>query len=403
VTFPDPPRGRRARPENGSPDRPGYDDASAQEREFPDLSPIRPREGHRRAGGRHSAGGAGAGVGAGASGVGEAGVQGPWDAQEQHYGQAQQQYAPPAPPAPQRTMQQPPAGQPSSGQQPPEMGQPAAGPPSAGQSPNGAPSDWDDQDSNDPMAAFSERWHRRGQESTVGSRKRTRLYLIGGGVVAVAVAVLCYFLVGGSGGPVDTGLGDLITTFEPGELQQVPDACGIVPSATLGQYLPGKQKTAAPPLNSGAQSECTWTVDNPPTYRVLEVYLTAYAPNALVGNGSATFAATFAISEDETAKQHPGAKSGQPAATVANISDLGTSAFSSYQVFDESNPASGEPTVTDMATVYVRYRNVVIEVVLNGLDKGTGTGGKQYGPVSGSVLQSEARTVAKQVTAKITG
>lgn len=251
------------------------------------------------------------------------------------------------------------------------------------------------------MAAFSERWRRRGEETPADRRKRTRLYMIGAGVVAVAVAVGAYFLVGGGGTAANSGVGNLITTFLPGELQQVPNACTAVPKATLSQYLPGQLKMAEPPLNSGAQTECTWTLDSPPAYRVLEVYITAYSPNALVGNGSATFAATFAAAEDETSLQHPGPKSGEPSAAVANINGLGTSAFSAYQVFNETS--NGTQTVTDIASVYVRYRNVIIQVVLNGLAKGTGTDGKSYSGATQGPLQAAALSVAKQVTAAVKG
>jgi hypothetical protein len=369
-SSPDRPRGRRARPETEVPEWAGHDAAPGDERAFPDLAPIRPREAR---GGRH------------------AGGQAPWDAQQaqdQRYAQGQQY------PQGQYAQGQDPQGRYAQGQQtmqqPPRSAQPAQDAPSQGAD------DWDDPDANDPMAAFSERWHRRGQEAPADHRKRKRLYLIGSGVAAVVIAVLVYFLTAGNSGPANTGIGALITSFLPGELQQVPDACGIVPSATVSQFLPGKQKVAEPPLNSGAQSECTWTLDSPPTYRVLEVYLTAYSPNALVavGNGSATFAAEYAYAEDETGKQHPGANSGQPAATVTNLQNLGSSAFSAVQEFHENS------AVTDVAAVYVRYRNVIIQVVVNGLDQGT-HGGKQYGPVSQSTLLSAARTVAQQVTAKI--
>jgi hypothetical protein len=326
---------------NDAPERAGYDAAPRDEREFPDLAPVRPREAR---GGRHAGGPA------------------------QGQGQGQQ------------TMQQP--------SRPPRPAQEAPAQGSEG---------WDDPDENDPMAAFSKRWHRRGQETSVDHRKRKRLYMIGSGVAAVVIAVLVYFLTVGNSGPANTGIGALVTSFLPGELQQVPDACAAVPSATVNHLFPGQQKVAEPPLNSGAQSECTWTLDNPPTYRVLEVYLTAYSPNALVavGNGSATFAAEYAYAEDETSKQHPGAKSGQPTATVTDLQNLGSSAFSAVQEFHENGG------VTDVASVYVRYRNVIIQVVVNGLGQGT-HGGKHYGPVSRSTLLSAARTVAQQVTAKIT-
>lgn len=335
MTFSDQPRGRRARPENANPGRAGHGAAPREEREFPDLPPVRPRGG----GGRHSAGGR------------DTGAQ------------------PAVPMAPAR--------------------------------PGG--SGWNDaEDSDDPMAAFSERWRRRGEEAPAGRRSRTRLYMTGVGVVAVIVAVTAYFLAGtGSGGAANSGVGNLITTFLPGELQQVPNACTVVPDSTLHQYLPGRLKMAEPPLNSGAQEQtsCTWTLDSPPAYRVLEVYITPYAPDALVGNGSATFAATFAIAEDEDSLQHPGPKSGQPQAAVANIDNLGTSAFSAYQVFHQTS--NGSRTTTDIASVYVRYKNVVIQVVVNGLAMGSGQG-HTYSGASRGPLQAAALAVAKRVTASIT-
>jgi hypothetical protein len=124
--------------------------------------------------------------------------------------------------------------------------------------------------------------------------------------------------------------------------------------------------------------------------------MTAYSPSGLAsGNGSATFAAEDAYAEAEVGKQKSGPKSGQPTATVATIPSLGSSAFSAKQRFSENG------AVMDMATVYVRYRNVIIQVVLNGMDhSSTGT---QYGPVSQSTLLSQAQSVAQQVTTKVTG
>jgi hypothetical protein len=69
-----------------------------------------------------------------------------------------------------------------------------------------------------------------------------------------------------------------------------------------------------------------------------------------------------------------------------------TSAFSATQVFEKS----GE---TDVATVYVRYRNVIVTAVVQGLNQTTGA--KKYGPVSMSDLTAAATTVAREVTAKI--
>jgi hypothetical protein len=252
-------------------------------------------------------------------------------------------------------------------------------------------------------AAFSERWQRRGSDSRgerrADRRKRRRQYAAAGGGAAVVVAVLIYFLIpGGSAGPANLGLGSLVTSFLPGELQQVPNACESVPDGMLGQYLPGQLKVAAPPLNTGANSQCTWTLDKSPMYRVLEVQMQAYSPNALVtsGDGSATFAAEYAYSEAESAKQQPGPRSGQPKAAIADLPGLpggtDTSGFEAAQVFNVNG------AVSDVATVVVRYRNVLLTVVLNGLDhanKGN------YGPVVMGDLSSAAQTVAQEVAGKL--
>ena len=132
------------------------------------------------------------------------------------------------------------------------------------------------------MEAFSERWRRRGSESRndrrADRRKRRRMLIAGGGAAAVVIAVAVYFLTGGGGNSANLGLNNLVTTFLPGELQQVPNTCTSVPSSMLGQYLPGHLKTAAPPLNTGANSQCTWTLDKPPVYRVLDASYTDLAP-----------------------------------------------------------------------------------------------------------------------------
>jgi hypothetical protein len=178
----------------------------------------------------------------------------------------------------------------------------------------------------------------------------------------------------------------------------VPDPCTTVPAATLDQYLPGTRKQAAPPLNSGASTQCTWTLDSAPTYRVLEVQLQAYSPSGLAsGNGSATFAAEDAFQSFENGYVSPGPKSGQPKATVTDLSGMpggtGTSAFQATQVFNRGG------AITDVANVYVRYRNVIVTVVVDGLDQTAN--GKKYGPVAMSDLTVAANTVAKEMASQI--
>jgi hypothetical protein len=264
----------------------------------------------------------------------------------------------------------------------------------------------------DSVEAFSARWHRRGLDSRddrrTDRRKRRRTLFAIGGALAVVIAVSVYFLAfNSSNGSANLGLGSLVTQFLPGEVQSVPDACNTVPSATLSQYLPGTPKQAAPPLNSGTNTECSWTLDNAPTYRVLQVQIVAYTPSALVanpngsglvpaGNGSATYAAEAGFASSEYTLAHPTADTGEPKATIAALSGMpggnDTSAFSATQVFSKNGQS-------DDATVYVRYRNVIVTASLQGLNQTTGA--KKYGPVSMSDLTAAAKVIARDVIAKI--
>ncbi|MGH3264029.1 MAG: hypothetical protein ACRDNS_18775 [Trebonia sp.] len=381
-SFPGRPRGRRARQDDDAP-RQGYDAAPQDQREFPDLSPIRSREARERdgrgVGGPGGHGGYGAGQydggqhGGGYPDAGRAG-QAPWPDQQ---GQAPQQAPQQVPQHGARQLQAERQVQRQQGEEAPSWAEP------------------------DTVAAFSERWRRRGLESRdeqrAGRRTRRRLLVVGAGVVALAVAATAYLLSGGPGA-ANLGFGNFVTNFLPGELQQVPDPCTAVPGAMLNQYLPGTRKEAAPPLNSGANTQCTWTVDNPPTYRVLEVQLQAYSPSGLAsGNGSATFAAEDAYQSFENGYTSPGPKSGQPKATVTDLSGMPggsqTSAFQATQVFNRGG------AVTDVANVYVRYRNVIVTVVVDGLDQSNGA--KKYGPVSMGQLTAAANTVAKEMASQI--
>jgi hypothetical protein len=393
----------------------GYDATPQDQREFPDLAPIRPREARTRDGrgqggqqgqaaqpggygGYPGAAGPGypqGGQPPGGDGYGGAYPGGGYGGQGQAP-QADQTWTGQAPWPDQQPPQQPPQyqAQQSAPQQSASQLQEERPPRQQNEE---APS-WAEPDS---VEAFSARWHRRGLDSRderrSDRRKRRRLLIAGGAVVALAIAVVVYLLSGGPGA-ANLGFGSFVTNFLPGELQQVPDPCTTVPSATLNQYLPGTRKEAAPPLNSGANTQCTWTLDNAPTYRVLEVQLQAYSPSGLAsGNGSATFAAEDAYQSFENGYTSPGPKSGQPKATVTDLTGMPggaqTSAFQATQVFNRGG------AVTDVANVYVRYRNVIITAVVDGLDQSSG--GKHYGPVSMSDLTAAANTVAKEMASQI--
>lgn len=416
-SFPGRSRGRRARQDSDVPEEWQGNDATPQDqREFPDLAPIRPREARARdarpqggqqgqpgqathpgAHGRYPGpagpgypqggqapanGGYGAGQYVGGGGYPGGGYGG--QPQAPQGGHARTGQAPWSDQQEPRQAQRQPVPQPQQEQSPRQQ---------AEQTPS-----WAEPDS---IEAFSERWHRRGLESPdeqrTDRRKHRRLLIAGGTVVALVVVVAVY-LVSGGPGAANLGFGNFVTSFLPGELQQVPDPCTTVPAATLNQYLPGTRKKAAPPLNSGTNTQCTWTLDSAPTYRVLEVQLQAYSPSGLAsGDGSATFAAEDAYQTSESGFTSPGSKSGQPKATVTDLSGMPggtqTSAFQATQVFDRGG------AVTDVATVYVRYRNVIISVVVNGLDQSSA--GKKYGPVAMSDLTAAANTVAKEMASQI--
>ena len=456
-SFPGRPRGRRARHEADLPEGEGYAATPPDEREFPDLPPIRPSQARARdargqgdwqgqhaqpgqyepqgRGGQPGPGGYGGGYPSGRRATGSSrparpthrawpgspGYGQPVPARRPGYGGGQsapaadgprpgalvgsglagagagrpgRQAGHPAQP-PQALQAQP---------QPGRVTQPQWADPEQGRQEEDVPS-WAEPDS---VEAFSARWHRRGLDSRddrrTDRRKRRRTLFAIGGALAVVIAVAVYFLgFCGSGSSTNLGFGSLVTTFLPGEVQSVPDACNTVPSATLSQYLPGTTKQAAPPLNSGTNTECTWTLDNAPTYRVLEVQIEAYTPSALVanpngnglvpaGNGSATYAAEAAFASSEYTLETPAANSGQPKATIVS-----SPACPAATTRPPSRPrrCSTRTASTDVATVYVRYRNVIVTAVVQGLNQTTGA--KKYGPVSMSDLTAAATTVARQV------
>jgi hypothetical protein len=222
------------------------------------------------------------------------------------------------------------------------------------------------------------------------ARRRRRWLLTSGGVAVLAAAVVAVVLLtGGHKAPPNVTPGALITTFQAGELRQVPNACQVVPAATVQQYLPGKAKVASPlPVNGSAGSACNWTIDQPPRYRLMELSLQAYAPNGLAsGDGSATFAATDAYQLALQELQAPPKNSPSASrATVRVLSGFGSQAFTAQQAFHVGG------AVTDVATVMVRYHNVVVTVTLDGLAR---SNRGNYGPVSQPQLAQAAMAFAQ--------
>jgi hypothetical protein len=234
---------------------------------------------------------------------------------------------------------------------------------------------------------------RRGTRGQGGPGRRLLVWAISAVVVIVVAVVVVVLVVPGSK-PAPVTPGSLITTFLPGEIQKVPSACPSVPSSTLSTYLPGKTKQAAPPALDGAlDSQCDWTLDQRPTYRLLQLDIRAFTPSGLAsGTGSATFAAIDAYASAMQEKQDPAPNTGAPRGQVTVIKGLGTAAFTATQVYQV------EGAITDVATTVIRYRNVLVTVVLNGLDK---SNNGHYGPVSMSELSAGSQAVARAAFAQV--
>jgi hypothetical protein len=233
-----------------------------------------------------------------------------------------------------------------------------------------------------------------GRALRAAARRRRRWLIMIAGLVVVAGGVTAAIVLPGRPAPAPVTPDGLITTFQPGEFQTVPNACGTVPAATVQHYLPGQARQASPlPVDGSAGSACDWTVDQAPVYRLLELSLLAYAPSGLAsGNGSATQAAMDAYSQTQQALADPPKRSAQPKAAVSSLSGLGNQAFSATQVFRRGG------AVTDVATVVVRYHNVLVSVTLNGLQHANRG---NYGPVSLSGLSAAALAFAQAAEATL--
>ena len=181
-----------------------------------------------------------------------------------------------------------------------------------------------------------------------------------------------------------------VTAFQPGEFHSVPNACGAVSSATISQFLPGKVARVSQALGSSVQSQCTWTLDAKPDFRVLTVTTQAYSPSLLAsGNGSATFSAIDAYGDELQNLQHPAKKTKTPAALVGTVAGLGSVAFSALQVFHE-----GGGDITDEVTVVARDHNVLVIVTMQGQEHGGG-----FGPVPDATLRAGALAAAHEAIA----
>src|SRR5262249_42828261 len=172
------------------------------------------------------------------------------------------------------------------------------------------------------------------------------------------------------------------------DVQLVPDTCHVVGATALKQYLGGTPQNIQP-YSLHAQSQCTYTVDAKPVFRILNLTAQAYSPNQTVpGNGSATATATYNFDRQRTLLAKPPKKTQLPHATITSLSGLGVPAFTAVQVYRLQS-------VSDRVTVIARYRNVLISVYLSGQ---TSDG---FGPVSVSGLRADAIAVTRALLGEV--
>jgi hypothetical protein len=227
----------------------------------------------------------------------------------------------------------------------------------------------------------------RGRRAAAARARKSRRRLILGGAAIVVAAVVVLAILGKlpfQGGPSTSTTNGVVTNFQPGEFHSVPSACQSVSAATLRLYLPGKVAEVSQSLGGTNQSQCTWTLDTSPNFRVLSVTSQAYAPSLLSsGNGSATSGAIDAYNQLLQALRSPPKSSNQPKAQMGSAVGLGDSAFTALQVYQ----LTGD--VTDKVTVVARDRNVVITVTMQGQESGGG-----FGPVPDTTLRAAALAAA---------
>jgi hypothetical protein len=181
-----------------------------------------------------------------------------------------------------------------------------------------------------------------------------------------------------------------VTSLQPGEFTSVPSACTSVNAAVLAQYLPGSHRTMTSQVSSTTQSQCSFTIDAKPVFRLLEVTAFAYQPFAAAsGNGSASANARDNLAVARAGLAAPAKKSPLSPAQITTLAKLGQQAFAAYQHETAGN------IVSDIETVVVLERNVLITVELSA------QGSPGFSPTPVATLQAGATAAASDVLAKV--
>lgn len=181
-----------------------------------------------------------------------------------------------------------------------------------------------------------------------------------------------------------------VTSLQPGEFKSVPSACGSVNTAVLDQYVPGQRRTTTNQFSGTTQSECSFTVDAKPVFRLLEVTAQAYQPLAAAsGDGSASANAKDNLAVIKETLTDPGKRSPLSPAQITRLPGLGQQAFAASQ--RETVGA----IVSNLVTVVVLDRNVLITVELSAQQS------SGFAPTSTATLQAGAIAAAKDMLAKV--
>ena len=232
---------------------------------------------------------------------------------------------------------------------------------------------------------------RRGRAAAARLRKsRRKVYRWSGVGIAVCV-VVALVVVLTHHGPKPL---PYVTTLLPGEFKSVPAACDSVSATVLNHYLPGPGRTTANQMSGSTQSECSFTVDRKPVFLELNVTAQAFepfAPATAAGSkpGSATANAADNFTEVQQGLAHPSKTAPQSPARILPLAKVGQQAF----VAVASQHVTGIDS--EIVTVVIRERNVLITVAESGQQSGHG-----FGPVSVGALEAGAQAAAKDVLAK---
>jgi hypothetical protein len=180
-----------------------------------------------------------------------------------------------------------------------------------------------------------------------------------------------------------------VTSLQPGEFKSVPSACNSVTGAVLDQYVPGSRRTSNQ-FSGATLSECSFTVDAKPVFRLLEVTVQAYQPLAAAsGDGSASANARDNLALTKATLADPGKKSPLSPAHITRLTGLGQQAFAATQ-----RESVGD-IVSNLVTVVVLERNVLITVELSAQQS------SGFTSTSTGTLQAGATAAARDVLAKV--